>query len=421
MLEFLFSKTPLAYFVQSLWRDEAFTYLLAKKDLLKMFILSAKDFTPPVYSLILHFWMKVFGSSEIAIRSLSLVFFFLGLYFFYLFLANVLKIKTRLLYLYMVLYIINPFLNYYAFEARGYSAFSALALMSFYFFNTKKSKAYFISTLIGLYNHYYMLFVLFTQAVLKPKRIKEILKPFYFFIPWLIFTLTTHVFVTEQFWIKKSDIKTFLNFPSILYTGYESGLNFFDKKIVFLTLILLFVLIFGFIKTKGKNLYSLFFLWAFLTPFIAYLVSFYKPIFFPRYLIFAAPGILLLLVASLEKMKTYLKIFFVLIIFVLTLQYNRLQVENRKKSDLRKVVKEIRSQAKNEDLLYVTSELDFHTAQYYFGEKNVFIFNKTYEEIPQYVGKVLIPKDSLITTLPTYPHKAFILKDDLTYEIQSIY
>jgi len=93
MLSFLFSKTPLLFFAQSLWRDEAFSYFLAKKNILEIIFLSAKDYNPPLYYILLHFWMKIFGSSEIALRSLSLVFYWATIYIIFLFLTKIFKIK----------------------------------------------------------------------------------------------------------------------------------------------------------------------------------------------------------------------------------------------------------------------------------------------------------------------------------------
>ena len=74
MTEFVFTQTPLLYLTQSLWRDEAFSVMLARHSLLDIVRLSAGDFTPPLYYILLHVWMTFFGSSEIAVRLLSFVF-----------------------------------------------------------------------------------------------------------------------------------------------------------------------------------------------------------------------------------------------------------------------------------------------------------------------------------------------------------
>ena len=65
MLNFIFTKTPLFFLTQSFWRDEAFSYFMAKKNISEIIFLTAKDFNPPLYYSILHFWIKIFGGSEI--------------------------------------------------------------------------------------------------------------------------------------------------------------------------------------------------------------------------------------------------------------------------------------------------------------------------------------------------------------------
>ena len=95
-----------------------------------------------------------------------------------------------------------------------------------------------------------------------------------------------------------------------------------------------------------------------------------------------------------------------------------MQIKYRKKSDYKKIYKEIKSLLKKEDFVYVTSELDFFIAQYYINENQVKIYGKFYEEIPNYVGKVLIPKTAFVYNLPSYPKKAFIVNND-SYSIQA--
>jgi len=74
-----------------------------------------------------------------------------------------------------------------------------------------------------------------------------------------------------------------------------------------------------------------------------------------------------------------------------------------------------------DDVIYVTHEFNFHPAQYYLDGKQVYIYGKTYGKIRSYVGKILIPENSISNSLPPYPHRAFILKDDLSYIIQALY
>ena len=54
MIEYFFSHTPFLYFVQSFWRDEAFSVLLAMKSVPNLLYNTAQDYNPPLYYLLLH-------------------------------------------------------------------------------------------------------------------------------------------------------------------------------------------------------------------------------------------------------------------------------------------------------------------------------------------------------------------------------
>ena len=54
-----------------MWLDEALTVNIAKAPLHLIPHLLRADGAPPLYYLLLHFWMKVFGTSDLGARSLS--------------------------------------------------------------------------------------------------------------------------------------------------------------------------------------------------------------------------------------------------------------------------------------------------------------------------------------------------------------
>jgi hypothetical protein len=62
-----------------LWEDEALTVAIAKRPLGELHGLLRHDGSPPLYYLLLHVWMKVFGTSNVAARALSGVFGLLSL------------------------------------------------------------------------------------------------------------------------------------------------------------------------------------------------------------------------------------------------------------------------------------------------------------------------------------------------------
>ena len=176
-------------------------------------------------------------------------------------------------------------------------------------------------------------------------------------------------------------------------------------------------------KERGQTKKLFFYLlsWGIGIPFFVILVSFVKPLFFPRYLIFSVVGLILLIILILEKLPLFLRVLLICLFIIISLNYLKLEIKYRQKTNLRTPISEIKSLMKNGDLLYVSSELDYFTATYYLNEDKVFVYGKKYEEIPDYVGKALLPKNKVTSSLPIYPNRAFILDSWGNYNIQATY
>jgi uncharacterized membrane protein len=441
-MNWLFQYTPLKFFIQDFWRDEAFSYLLAKNGIFKIFVLTAKDFNPPLYYVVLHFWMMIFGHSEIAIRSLSLVFFVLMIYMSVDFMIDVFKFSIKKSLLYVLLIACNPLLLYYAFEGRMYSMFAFFIVLSFYGFFTKKKKLYYLGTVLGLYTHYFMILVVIVQAIIvylenkKTARIsaltKNFLVIFLLFLPWILFTFTQKSLAGgSSFWIKPLSFEEYFIFPSLLYTGYEKDLSYLDWTYTAFILPVISLIIYFLIGTsylfikknvhKKNLLVKELLLWSFLPAIIIIVVSFIRPLFLPRYLIVANLGILFFMIYSINLLPKKLKIISLIILATTTIIYNNVQIQYREKSPVANRFREIKSIAKPDDYIYVTNHFDFFTAEYYFDENKVRIYNKSSGEIPSYDGKILVPDDKVTSLLPPYPQRAFIFNDDGTYQIQSAF
>lgn len=422
MINYLFTKTPLLFLVQSYWRDEAFSYYLAKKNIWDILVLSAKDFSPPFYHFILHYWMKVFGNSEIAIRSLSLIFYWATVYLITHFLEDVFKMKLKKALFYTLFFALNPLLVYYALEGRMYTMFAFFASLSFYSLYRKKYMLYFVTTILGLYTHYFMVLGVIAQFFLT--KSKKLVIPLIFFLPWVIFTIFNRGIGLDSFWIQSFSVDNLINFLGSLYTGYEKGFKFYDKLIFPLSIALWILISYGYLKTKNQKdfrIFKYFFVWSVFIPLFIVLLSFIKPIFLPRYLIFSTVGLVLLIIFIIDKLPNVMKIIVIAIFIAVTVNYNKLQIKMRTKTDMKKTVYEIKYLMKENDVVYVTSELDFFTTQYYLQENKVYIWGKTYQEIPNYVGKALIPENKIRYSLPFYPKRAFVLTPDGEYTIKALY
>ena len=438
-MEYLFSHTPLHFFIQSFWRDEAFTYLLATKPLLQIFALTARDFNPPLYYVVLHYWIMIAGKSEIALRTLSFIGYWSVLYVSYYIMRDMMKFTVKKSALYLLLVLINPILVYYAFEARMYSLFAFLAALSFYAFYTKKWKMYNVATIAGLYTHYFMVLVVLSQLVytylFNKKSRTELLVPIKAtasLIPWIIYVFAVKPVFSEQFWILKPQLFDLFYLPAQLYTGYEKDLGYLQVGtggvIWFLLVLSGFAYYMYYSAYKqihhsknhtSRTLLSYLTIWAVGGPLLIFVLSVLKPLYLTRYLIYAAPGISLLLIYCLDHLKKTPKVVMIAVLFLMTWSYQSIQIKNRTKTDLAKPIREIAYLAKPGDMLFVSSELDYFTAQYYFNPDRVYIYGKSYREIPAYVGKVLIPPSRVAPLLPAYPNKAFVMDSYGNYEIKA--
>src|SRR3990167_5791997 len=96
MVAWLINHTPLIFMTQSFWSDESFSYLVAARRISEIITISANDFGPPLFYLILHFWIKIVDKSEVLLRALPLTFFVLSVYVFSIYIEKILKVKGKL-------------------------------------------------------------------------------------------------------------------------------------------------------------------------------------------------------------------------------------------------------------------------------------------------------------------------------------
>jgi len=114
----------------ALWLDEAQTVAIAHRTLPHLFDALRHDGSPPLYYVLLHGWMVVFGTGDVAVRSLSGVFSVLSLPLIWL-AARRLGADRRLAWVAVLLLATSPFAIRYATETRMYSLVVALWLAAF--------------------------------------------------------------------------------------------------------------------------------------------------------------------------------------------------------------------------------------------------------------------------------------------------
>lgn len=155
---------------ESLWWDEGASLRLARMPVGAMMrALAADDFSPPLYYLLLHGWIGVFGESDAAMRLLSALFGAAAVGVMYLLGARLLNRAGALMAAALVA--LAPFQVAYSQEARGYSLMMLLGLGAMYYFVRlleEPSRAavagYWLCSLLLIYTHVCGLFIVATQA-----------------------------------------------------------------------------------------------------------------------------------------------------------------------------------------------------------------------------------------------------------------
>jgi mannosyltransferase len=424
-MTFLTQHTVIKFLVEGLWRDEAFSWAMASRGW-GLLPLTARDFNPPLYYLLLAGWMQLVGSSELALRSLSVVFFVGTLLVTWRFMVDLLDVPRRRAWLYLALIACNPMLLYYAVEARMYSLVALLAATSFYAWLAQRPVLYVISTAAGLYTHYFIVLVLVCQVLGTTlagrfgdlrRRIAMLALPLLLLAPWVFATLWLKEDGGREFWVETPGWRSIFHLVTSVYTGHDESFSLIDRPerwlfALGLLPIVLWSLWTAAVRGVRRDVVLGTALWALLPPAIVLLTSFVKPVFVPRYLIFSSVGLLLLFVGGLERARPRVRAAFLVILFGLALQYQVLQAHRHTKGSFRETLTPLALEAGPDDLLLVTGELEFFPALYYFDPDRVFVFGRPYSTIKPYTGKVLIPPHQVILEAPRLRSRVYVLNGE---------
>ena len=310
--------------VDSVFSVSTYKILLAKDNFIDNFNLQIQhEGHPPVYFILLKVWSIIFGYSEIALRSFSIL---SGLIFL-LVLYSIIKFKSKSASIATVIIIItlfNPFLFYFFSEARMYALALLFAILSFkywiqYINSTDRRFAYYawyvLSATALLYTHYYGIFFLTTLIyfeIIKNGFTKNILKsllPFLLFTPWAIMIRKQLLFHSNH-WTNGSyslieSIGGFMNgISELLFSPVSSPLLI--EQILTMTLLLTLIIIL--FKDKKGRLWIVGIAFYFFQVYLFDLLLDHHTIIIPRYYIFILIFIIWGVYKAFKGINKYLRI-----------------------------------------------------------------------------------------------------------------
>lgn len=151
--------------------DEPFSIFHAQMDISEIISGLKGGNNPPLFEIILHYWIQIFGIDPISVRFPSLIFSTLTLLFTFKIAKRISTTQNALLA--TLLMSLSNYFIYFSHEARAYSLFALLSVIAFYLIlKISSSKGNNIIDFVTLgivfalimYNHYFGVFVFMLQS-----------------------------------------------------------------------------------------------------------------------------------------------------------------------------------------------------------------------------------------------------------------
>lgn len=435
MFNFLLTHSPLLYFTQSLWRDEAYSILVAQHPI--SWIIRSVSFEPPVYYILLHMWIKLFGTNEIAVRSLSLVGFALATIVVISWSEKLFK-NPWLRCFVPLFFFLNPMLLYYAFEVRTYGWYIFFATLSLFAYWQRRWALYIAATILGFYTHTYMIFVPIAQAVhwigthyflrIGWKKLYKTLwsDPFVrvslintlFILPWIA-KIMRDIGKLKSSWYFPVDFHLVASVLGNMFLGYEGTPWYFWGYTAALSVILIVLFLIALKKKESRKTTLLFLSMIFVPLTMVIGVSFVKPLFVNRYLIpvtIAEVFLIALAINTLTHQWVKRSLMGLGILFVVG--FNIWYPPKHAKLDIRKTIMEINTIRTPNDRIFAESPLILFESTYYSSDPSrVYLYNPQGSPFPWYVGDTVFDTSRVARDIPTYPQRAFLVHENGTYEL----
>lgn len=400
----------------SIWFDEAFSAYLIRFNYFDVARYTSTDVHPPLYYWILKFWSQVFGNSELALRSLSLVFILTAIIFVWYFIRKYFGRGASVVS--MSLMAIAPLMMRYSEEARMYGmAMFIVVAATFTLFSIVKKPTkrkyiiYGVLISLGMWTHYFTAIMWLSHWAWRfwyVHRHKQSFwtKPWILthiaavasFVPWMPFMVKQLSGVQGGgFWIQPINFSTPFSFIGTIFmyrdssesTGYFAILGIISLIIG----ISLAVKSFGKLKGDKKDLFSLICFMALMPMVILMILSLppLRPSFVDRYLVPALPfwsALVGVSVATFWREKTKFRFNAAKILFVTCMimsisgvfylyqigNYNKHANDNLM---IRPLMQEIFKRANPGEKIVANSSWRFYETHYYQTEINPVYFEAT--------------------------------------------
>ncbi len=377
--------------------DEPFSIFNAQKSISEIINLSSTgEPNPPTYTILLHFWIKIFGSTAFSVRLLSLIFNSLTAVLIYQIGRKHFSFLTGIAA--SLLFIFSFYNFFHGLEARVYALFVLATSLSLYFYldllkvYSKTSilglivskttiAGLIISNIILVYTHYFGWFIILVQflgLILYLKNFRTIITVLIVhlitviaFSPMLLIVLNQYKESSKGTWLQSPQLSDYLMELHLLF-------NHIDVFKAFVIVCVVGIIFFIYRKQKKKigKPQIIMLLWWFVPYTLMFIISFKTPIFNSRYILYNSVGLYLFataLISFLYSSKRSYEVMALSVVVIMMAVKLRILPDDfgrREIKDTVGYVKTIEKQLKNRTILLYPAWSDLPFMYYY--DKEVF-------------------------------------------------
>jgi Dolichyl-phosphate-mannose-protein mannosyltransferase len=292
----------LPYTASGYWEDEIFSITTSRSWSSMFGIFRDYETNMSLYYVVLHEWMKVFGESEIATHSLSLLFSLLTIPVFFRLERTWLNKSTSLIG--GLLLAANPLFVYYAVESRSYSLLVLSATVSTLIFVRLVRKpgyllaiCYGLSIAAGTYIHYFGILLLLVHALTISRKNLTRMHLESFFLSCMVILLG--IFPLFLFQPRNKSQIDWISKPELKNLGFTIKDLFGGGWVISILIIcLIFVArraYWKYVADARDFLPRLSVVWTILPASLLFLFSYLvKPVYHTRFFVWCLPGAVLL-------------------------------------------------------------------------------------------------------------------------------
>ena len=418
----------------SIWLDEAFSAYIIRFNFGEIWHYTSVDVHPPLYYFVLKLWSGFFGTSDFALRSLSVFFGAITLLVVYFFTRRVFGKKIALVAAGFLA--ISPMLIRYSQEARMYSMVAFLGVMAVWAFyevwiakNSPKLQkrwriVYILAVLLGIWTQYLSALIplslwIFRAVVVwknqpkkcgflsflhfrKPASLRDKIREFFSenwlilhvviglaYLPWIPIFFAQAAYVKEKFWIPALDFSTIPNMISnfFLFLNANETNGWLSIILFFILGVLATFVVEKFKKADFEKSFWLVFAVSILPIAILYFTSLppFSSIFVDRYLLMAEVFVSIFLALAVFEIYKQKKVVAILLVVMIIFSHifgifqvnlkRGVSKNDGKITEIRQAVEMVRKEDKNAQIA-VSGFLYYSAAQYSNNESKIWFYGE---------------------------------------------